>query len=560
MAIDNFRLWCTKYIIPVAYDESLSYGQQLVLISDKLNEVINSQNTVAEEFKQLQTWIDQQLQTYVDTQLNEWLDDGTLSTKIENYINSLINPFETQVNTRLDAQDTKINTIVASGSSPIIVDSTSEMTDINRIYLLSSNGHIYYYNGTSFIDSGLEYGTQTGVVKFMGNNLTLTNDFNTFPTNSIFTYTSKSVIESISNSPTNDEGILFVWGGLDVNSAVVQLYTTYNNTIYSRVIWGSTIYPWTQLQKQLNLDIFLSSQGNNIPTGLMSTWKSPMTLFISDTTLIPSDAPLQEPGIFTSLGAYENYPSGGKQQFYTTYNGKCYTRCIWGSTVYEWSLLNPTPTPTPSYNNTSLLLAFPQLTCCGDSLTYSVVYTSETSTRQAVRTYPQIIECMLNLPTSSYAIGGISATEWWERYNTNINNDGVYIVYLGTNGGLTNTVDTDCVGNDLTSYAQTNTGYYGRILQTINNNGGKAILVKVYASSSSVNETNQAIEALANRFNCAYVENARFSEDCYHLYADGSGLNEVHYNDMGYAVFAEYLLNQIGTMSSDLKSRLIANQ
>lgn len=92
--IDNFNLWCTKYILPIAYDESLSYYQQLILISDKLNEVIDSQNNLGEQFQQLKEFVDKQLQTYTKEQLQEWLDDGTFRNLINNAL-GIITVFDT---------------------------------------------------------------------------------------------------------------------------------------------------------------------------------------------------------------------------------------------------------------------------------------------------------------------------------------------------------------------------------------------------------------------------------------------------------------------------------
>lgn len=80
-----FPVWCHK-ILPLVYDESLSYYEVLCKVQSKLNEVINSQNNLQDEFYQLKDWIDSQLKSYSKEQLQEWLDDGTL----ENLINQVL--------------------------------------------------------------------------------------------------------------------------------------------------------------------------------------------------------------------------------------------------------------------------------------------------------------------------------------------------------------------------------------------------------------------------------------------------------------------------------------
>ena len=76
-----FGIWCQK-ILPLVYDESLSYYEVLCKIQQKLNEVIESQNNLQNEFYQLKDWIDTQLENYAKDQLQEWLDDGTLENMI----------------------------------------------------------------------------------------------------------------------------------------------------------------------------------------------------------------------------------------------------------------------------------------------------------------------------------------------------------------------------------------------------------------------------------------------------------------------------------------------
>lgn len=97
-----FPVWCHK-ILPLVYDESLSYYENLCRFMCILSKVIESQNNLQNELYQLKDWIDSQLENYSKEQLQEWLDDGTL----ENIINeSLFNNLNKQIE---DLENTKTN-------------------------------------------------------------------------------------------------------------------------------------------------------------------------------------------------------------------------------------------------------------------------------------------------------------------------------------------------------------------------------------------------------------------------------------------------------------------
>lgn len=101
-----FGVWCQK-ILPLVYDESLSYYEVLCRVQQKLNEVIESQNNLQDEFYQLKTWIDTQLESYTKDYLNEMLNKGELSE----IINDLYNKFETDLNSLETNLQSQINTL-----------------------------------------------------------------------------------------------------------------------------------------------------------------------------------------------------------------------------------------------------------------------------------------------------------------------------------------------------------------------------------------------------------------------------------------------------------------
>ena len=54
----HFRFWCQK-VIPLVYDDSLSYYEVLCKVKDKLNEIITQQNTTGEAIESLQLAVEE---------------------------------------------------------------------------------------------------------------------------------------------------------------------------------------------------------------------------------------------------------------------------------------------------------------------------------------------------------------------------------------------------------------------------------------------------------------------------------------------------------------------
>lgn len=208
------------------------------------------------------------------------------------------------------------------------------------------------------------------------------------------------------------------------------------------------------------------------------------------------------------------------------------------------------------------LTMFEKIMCCGDSITYGQVYTGESTSRLAYQSYPQVLEKLVGVTVAKYAVAGYTATNWWNAYANNINENGLYIIFLGTNEGLTDTIDTDCVGTDYTQFANTNTGNYGKILQKIADNNYNAILVKCYASSGNKTTTNEVIDKFALRYNLPVIDledDNRLNAN-YHYFPDKSGQNTVHFNDLGYCWLANLIKKRIDELSPEDKFKIMRKQ
>ena len=81
--IRPFRFWCQK-VLPLVYDDSLSYYELLCKVVNKLNEIVNNENNLNKDFKELYEYVTNyinslDIESDVKNVLNEWLNDGTIS-------------------------------------------------------------------------------------------------------------------------------------------------------------------------------------------------------------------------------------------------------------------------------------------------------------------------------------------------------------------------------------------------------------------------------------------------------------------------------------------------
>lgn len=84
--IENARLWCFK-VLPLVYDESLSYYEVLCKVLKKLNEIIDSLDTLPEEIEQIEAaiaqiekWITEFDTTIIQELVTKWINEHLASS------------------------------------------------------------------------------------------------------------------------------------------------------------------------------------------------------------------------------------------------------------------------------------------------------------------------------------------------------------------------------------------------------------------------------------------------------------------------------------------------
>lgn len=146
-----FRFWCQK-VLPLVYDDSLSYYELLCKVVDYLNktmedvDVLNGDVTgLHEAYKKLQGYVNDYFSTLdVQEEINNKLDamteNGTLSNLISVYVKT----------------------------SPQYASNTSEMTDKTVLYINGSDGYLYKWNGSTWVSTGVLYQSAVTPIAFYG--------------------------------------------------------------------------------------------------------------------------------------------------------------------------------------------------------------------------------------------------------------------------------------------------------------------------------------------------------------------------------------------------------
>ena len=156
------KFCCTLGMIPSSYKVSMTYEEQLMWLCNYLeNTIIPTVNNNSEATQEIQTlfvelsnyvanYFDNlDVQNEINNKLDTMAEDGTLMSLIGPYLQPYINS--------QNARITQLENYVAStvNINPLVASSTSEMTDTTRIYVNTTNGYWYYYDGTEWLQGGL---------------------------------------------------------------------------------------------------------------------------------------------------------------------------------------------------------------------------------------------------------------------------------------------------------------------------------------------------------------------------------------------------------------------
>ena len=150
MKIETLKFWCQK-VLPLVYDDSLSYYELLNKVVDRINEIQTIVNNAIDEVETLDNSVET-LSTKIDnveTYVNNYFDTLDLTTEVSNVITQML-------------ENGELSSVIANAvggySTPVFVDRMNDMKDTKRIYVLSKNSHIYQAVNGLFFDTGVIYG------------------------------------------------------------------------------------------------------------------------------------------------------------------------------------------------------------------------------------------------------------------------------------------------------------------------------------------------------------------------------------------------------------------
>lgn len=180
----------------------------------------------------------------------------------------------------------------------------------------------------------------------------------------------------------------------------------------------------------------------------------------------------------------------------------------------------------------------------GDSLTEG--YYSAENINKAM-SYPSVLGKFCGWTVDNKGQSGITALGWWQSQGQKVNfadYDALFI-YLGTNGGLTDTIEEDTQSGSYDTFAETNTGGYCAICAK-----ARAVnpTIKIYIVVHNTDPSTQSVTArvtmeIAEKYGGIVLEvmdDTYFdlSESLYHT-------DLTHYNAYGYYCLALTLLSQL---------------
>nr|UVY05895.1 MAG: hypothetical protein [Bacteriophage sp.] len=232
--LQPFRYWCQK-VLPLVYDDSLSYYELLCKVVDYLNKTMEDVETLHGDITNLHAAYEQ-LQNYVNT----YFSNLDVQEEINNKLDELVsNGTLTSI----------VSAIIGNQAFPIFVDNVDKMTQHGRIYVLTTNGHIYQWDGSKFVDTNVAY-TQPKNVLMYGALYNSDFDFDDVAFN-----TFNPVAIPGTPNPTNaphpfSNGLVICYGGESgTNKGAKQVYIDTAGNMFNRTYSG--VY-WTEWRRHAN--------------------------------------------------------------------------------------------------------------------------------------------------------------------------------------------------------------------------------------------------------------------------------------------------------------------
>ena len=195
----------------------------------------------------------------------------------------------------------------------------------------------------------------------------------------------------------------------------------------------------------------------------------------------------------------------------------------------------------------------------GDSLTSGGNYQPPLTGQSIEECYPYYLNLASCWIVTNGGHSGITPVGMWDSQISKGNylgsNYDACIFWLGTNGGLTDTITEDTARGRYLSYASTKTGRNCSCIEKLlaDNPKLKIYLLKVYAAGGRVVQTNQVIDKIGIKYNLPVLDpnstGAIYPAPALHT------ANGVHFDKIGNLVLANEIFKRVlSTIASNLGS------
>lgn len=280
-----FRAWCQK-VIPLVYDDSLSYYELLCKVIDYLNKMLVDVENMG-----------------IDV-TNMYAAYNEFTNYVENYLTNL--DVQTEINNKLDEMTENgtltaiIKPLILATLPPYVVEGTEEMVDVNRTYVLKNNSHIYQYvQNSGWIDTGIVYGSSIGNVLTNGGILANGSDLNDISTNTY--YFIEVPHKNIQNLPIENTPLWLFTYVTPSTQTKLQIAQVFNKTQYYIRSYHVSWTNWTSLSNFITDTII-----NNISNNYLHTIPKPNNDTVDANDLKNATILFCETGVATN---YINFPT-----------------------------------------------------------------------------------------------------------------------------------------------------------------------------------------------------------------------------------------------------------
>lgn len=259
--LGQFKFWCQK-VLPLVYDDSLSYYELLCKVVNYLNDTISNMDLVGEDMTKL---------------YNAY-------SELEDYVNNYFNSLDVQeeINKKLDsmADDGTLSRLIMGiiRVSPLFVNSVDEMTNSEYVYVLNTSGHIYTYKNGEWVDTGIVYGSASnaiyGIATIAPNNGYT--DCDDFPINTVIAFVTPSETD-IANLPeygNTGQVITYTYSNVENSGIRTQIYTntfgaSYFRTVNKSISGSKSATQWVYMNGTFDLKLLTDTNTlndlNNFP-------------------------------------------------------------------------------------------------------------------------------------------------------------------------------------------------------------------------------------------------------------------------------------------------------